>query len=230
MSDPSDKGSQYPTSPIELTSTNGTPLPDERVVAVHPPQPVQLEQLQNEITRLNQIVNSLTQAAQPPLRHLASNSDLDTASIQSWNMPSNYTGTFSGRSNHTRLSSLTTLTEQRHPGKPGTNLGRIVQTPENSNDEGDVDNIKAKAKVVRPESAETVVNPDQMGTVTTKIEGGAPLDSLPGAETAEYVHPSGLPLALLMLGICLSVFLISVDRTIITTVSIGKHYILDLPN
>ncbi|KAI1334056.1 MFS general substrate transporter [Xylariaceae sp. FL0016] len=85
-------------------------------------------------------------------------------------------------------SLATPASEQRHPGKPGVRLSRYSRPFEPVIEEDDED-------------------------------GGAEVPAPPGqdghAEEEAFLH--GLPLALLVIGLSLVVFLISIDRTIITT-------------
>ena len=131
----------------------------------------------------------------------------------------------------------TNFEEQRHVGKPGLSITRSTK---------EWDPIVARSPTGPPKSSllslqghsKTFSTGDQSITtqsgVGTQIQSDAPLvsdDSRPYSagtieginkveeEKDENVYPGPLPLAFLIIGLCLSVFLISLDRTIITTVS-----------
>jgi hypothetical protein len=93
-----------------------------------------------------------------------------------------------------RLS--TPVSEQRHPGKPGAHIHRTTRN---------LDEVLDWDNVTEPPHALDVVEEE---------EDDVKLDEI------ETVHPGPWSLAFLTTGICLSVFLISLDRTIITTVRI----------
>jgi hypothetical protein len=105
----------------------------------------------------------------------------------------------SSRRNRTefrRSRLLTPITEQRHPGKEGARLSRHHRQWEPET--GDDNNSR------QPELTET--------------DGAVSSDDNEG-------HATGVPLLLLILGLCLVVFLISIDRTIITTVSYSCSFL-----
>lgn len=97
-----------------------------------------------------------------------------------------------------RLSQLPLLHEQRHPGKEGAALSRF-RRPFEPELEDETKNVPRNlGDKRRPESLELV-------------------NSNEGASD-DFVH--GWPLFFLVTGICLAVFLVSIDRTIITTVRV----------
>lgn len=101
----------------------------------------------------------------------------------------------SSRRNRTefrRSRLLTPISEQRHPGKEGARLSRQTRQWE-------------------PEIAE---EKNSEPREPTEVEGAASSEDNEG-------HAQGVQLVLLILGLCLVVFLISIDRTIITTVSLS---------
>lgn len=88
------------------------------------------------------------------------------------------------------------LIEQRHPGKPGTQIGVLVKTPTSSiygNDyfaSGEEPSIDTET--LRPSSQQ---RPSDAGVV----------------------YPSGIKLVLILLALCCAVFLVALDQTIIST-------------
>ncbi|KAK1988608.1 major facilitator superfamily transporter [Colletotrichum cereale] len=126
-----------------------------------------------------------------PLRHLAS-----TPSLRG----SLSTGAAAARSAGQRV---TPVTEQRHPGKAGARISRFTRPYEPDIDEDDDGSGYRREMihrdVVRAEKRDSELSQtaDEQGEEEERVEGW--------------------PLALLLLGICLAVFLISVDRTILTT-------------
>lgn len=105
-----------------------------------------------------------------------------------------------------RLS--TPVADQRHPGKPGAWIHKSTRNLDDIQDWGE---------------AEEPIPFSPM-----------PLDGLEDNTQMELesVHPGPLALTLLMIGLCLSVFLISLDRTIVTTVCNfprnSKHFHMEL--
>lgn len=97
--------------------------------------------------------------------------------------------------NH-RLSQLPLLHEQRHPGKEGVRISRSTMLFE-----PEIETMNGKAEC-------TGRGP------TSNTGSGAESDH---ANKGEYLQ--GWSLALVIIGICMAVFLVSIDRTIITTVS-----------
>ncbi|KAI9170811.1 MFS-type efflux pump MFS1 [Paramyrothecium foliicola] len=100
-----------------------------------------------------------------------------------------------------RLSNLPTVHEQRHPGKEGAQISKSTRQFEPDGQQDGVDYLgrirRAQDEVVGDSSKEaaTILPP----------------------QAIENDFLSGWPLALLLTGICLAIFLISTDRTIITT-------------
>lgn len=125
----------------------------------------------------------------------------------------------------------TNFEEQRHVGKPGLSITRstkewnpIVARPSVSSLPGHFRTESAAAQSFVTQSgvstqiySDTPLAPDDYKQDTAK-----PLDAQDRTEEEEdddeNVYPGPLPLAMLITGLCLSVFLISLDRTIITTV------------
>jgi hypothetical protein len=134
----------------------------------------------------------------------------------------------------------TNFEEQRHIGKPGLSITRstkewnpiVAQGPKSTS----VSSFRGHSKSLSHLSAADQSFVTQ-SAVSTQIYSDSPLitedhgeeatdpadrlettvDDTP-EETEENVYPEPLPLAILIIGLCLSVFLISLDRTIITTV------------
>lgn len=100
-----------------------------------------------------------------------------------------------------RINQLPQFHEQRHPGKEGARLSRttrIFELPLESTSEKDDD--------------------AHLGS-TSNERTGADVESNNEIEGDDGDYLKGWPLALAIIGICLAVFLVSIDRTIITTVS-----------
>ena len=142
------------------------------------------------------------------------------------------------RSNRTRRSNTsgfrplsTNFEEQRHIGKPGLSITRatkewdpiVAHAPKSS-----ISSFQGYSKRLSAADQSFVT---QSG-VSTQIYSETPLavedhrqasaerlESQDAQEEGdEIVYPGPLPLTILIIGLCLSVFLISLDRTIITTV------------
>ncbi|KAL0768299.1 hypothetical protein CaCOL14_009274 [Colletotrichum acutatum] len=125
----------------------------------------------------------------PPLRHLASHPSLH-GSISS-----------SGPRGMERQG-LTPVTEQRHPGKADARISRFTRPFEPDIDEvdgGDYQHQVTHLDMARAEKHGAVVSPSSGGEVE-------------GEQWAK-----GWRLAALVIGVCLAVFSISADRTILTT-------------
>ncbi|EFQ30802.1 major facilitator superfamily transporter [Colletotrichum graminicola] len=124
-----------------------------------------------------------------PLRHLASNPSLR--------------GSLSTDTATSEEQRVTPIAEQRHPGKAGARISRFTRPFEPDIDEED-DGSGYRRQVMDME----VVRAEKQGSELTQTADGKD-------EKEEWVE--GWRLAFLLLGICLVVFLISVDRTILTT-------------
>lgn len=130
----------------------------------------------------------------------------------------------------------TNFEEQRHVGKPGVSITRstrlwdpiVAQDPTSDS----LSSFQGHSKRASHLSGADQSFVTQSG-VSTQIYSEAPLvteenrqeaaekleiESDGGAEDDENDYPGPLPLTILVIGLCLSVFLISLDRTIITTV------------
>ncbi|GKT41661.1 efflux pump roqT [Colletotrichum spaethianum] len=95
---------------------------------------------------------------------------------------------------------ITPVTEQRHPGKAGVRISRFTRPFEPDIDEED-DGSDYRRQVLHLEKQRTEKRDSELAQTAD--------------EKVEWIE--GWPLAFLLLGICLVVFLISVDRTILTT-------------
>lgn len=99
---------------------------------------------------------------------------------------------------------LTPVTEQRHPGKTDARISRFTRQFESGIDEvdgGDYPRQVTSLDMARAEKHGAVVSPSS------------------GSEVEGEQWVEGWRLAVLVIGICLAVFSISADRTLITTVS-----------
>ncbi|KZL70660.1 major facilitator superfamily transporter [Colletotrichum incanum] len=124
-----------------------------------------------------------------PLRHLASNPSLK--------------GSLSTGAPPSTEQRITPVTEQRHPGKAGARISRFTRPFEPDIDEED-DGSNYRRQLSQLE--------------TLKAEKRDSALAKPADEKDEKVEwVEGWPLTFLLLGLCLVVFLISVDRTILTT-------------
>ncbi|KAK1598357.1 major facilitator superfamily transporter [Colletotrichum navitas] len=124
-----------------------------------------------------------------PLRHLASNPSLR--------------GSLSTDTATSAEQRVTPIAEQRHPGKAGARISRFTRPFEPDIDEED-DGSGYRRQVMDMETARA--EKQDSGLTQTADEKG---------EREDWVD--GWPLAFLLLGICLVVFLISVNRAILTT-------------
>ena len=184
-------------------------------------------------SHLQNFLHDAVEAANPPLRHLASHSTL--GSLHSH-------GTSDVRSNRTRTSRnsnfrplSTNFEEQRH-SKPGVSITRstkqwdpiIAHAPKSS-----VSSLQGHSKRLSAVGSTADQSFVTKSAVSTQIYSDTPLapedhtqktaERLEGknetGEDDDIVYPEPFPLTILIIGLCLSVFLISLDRTIITTVS-----------
>lgn len=101
-----------------------------------------------------------------------------------------------------RSSLLTPVDEQRHPGKAGARISRFTRPFEPDIDEDDGEDYLRQVRRLEALRAQQ------------RISSVLAADALD--EKNQWTE--GWPLAFLVIGICLVVFLISVDRTILTTV------------
>ncbi|KZL73191.1 major facilitator superfamily transporter [Colletotrichum tofieldiae] len=124
-----------------------------------------------------------------PLRHLASNPSLK--------------GSLSAGAPPSAEQRITPVTEQRHPGKAGARISRFTRPFEPDIDEED-DGSNYRRQVSQLETLKAEKRDSALAQTADEKD-----------EKVEWVE--GWPLTFLLLGICLVVFLISVDRTILTT-------------
>ncbi|KFA72079.1 hypothetical protein S40288_02253 [Stachybotrys chartarum IBT 40288] len=103
------------------------------------------------------------------------------------------------REKRKRLSAIVEAHEQRHPGKAGVKLSRFSRPFD-----PDLDTKEENEYLEQIRAAQ--------GEALRKPAAGNQVES---PESGDYLH--GWPLFFLLTGICLAVFLISLDRTIITT-------------
>ncbi|KAK1993353.1 major facilitator superfamily transporter [Colletotrichum falcatum] len=136
------------------------------------------------------IISSISSIFATPLRHLASNPSLRAPSL-----PTGTAGNAGQR--------VTPVTEQRHPGKAGARISRFTRPFEPDIDEED-DGSGYRRQVIHWETVPAEKRDSELAQAADEKDG-----------REEWVE--GWPLAFLLLGICLVVFLISVDRTILTT-------------
>lgn len=154
---------------------------------------------------LNELFTDIIASAAPSLRHLASQSTLGESVSSAKRRSRTYE-----RPN--RLS--TPVEEQRHPGKPGLwsdqfmkNIDEMVdwETKEaNAISLASTSNLDVFGARSKPEKNEVVIAPPEPQELDAEIE-----------------YPGTLALTILTIGLCLSVLLISLDRTIITTVRLS---------
>ncbi|APA13812.1 hypothetical protein SS1G_13906 [Sclerotinia sclerotiorum 1980 UF-70] len=145
-------------------------------------------------TVLNDLFADIVQSTEPSLRHLASQSTLsESSSIKI---------TKTAR-RAKRMS--TPVEEQRHPGKPGLWSDKFMK------------NID---ELVEWDSAEpntgsliSISNPETLAGPGNNDHFDSPREQ----QQLDVEHPGAIALTFLTIGLCLSVFLISLDRTIITT-------------
>lgn len=131
-----------------------------------------------------------------PLRHLASHPSLHGSITSSGPRGMGQQG-------------LTPVTEQRHPGKADARISRFTRPFEPDIDEidgGDYQRQVTYLDMARAEKHGAVSSPSS------------------GREVEEEQWVEGWRLAVLIIGICLAVFSISADRTILTTVSHNLMY------
>ena len=185
-------------------------------------------------SHLQNFLSDAVEAANPPLRHLASHSTL--GSLRSH-------GTSDVRSSRTRRSNIssfgtlsTNFEEQRHVGKPGLSITRstkewdpiVAHAPKSSISSfpghskrfsaADQSFVTQSAVSTQVYSETPLVPEDHRQVSEERLESQEQGKKAGEQEDDENIYPGPLPLTILIIGLCLSVFLISLDRTIITTV------------
>ncbi|TGO86490.1 hypothetical protein BPOR_0299g00060 [Botrytis porri] len=149
---------------------------------------------------LNEILTDIIASAAPSLRHLASQSTLgesasSTKRSRTYERPH-------------RLS--TPVEEQRHPGKPGLWSDQFMKNIDEM--------VDWETKEVNAISLSSTSNLYAFGArAKTEKDGEVVAPPEPQEPDAEIEYPGTLALTILTIGLCLSVLLISLDRTIITT-------------
>ncbi|KAJ8061944.1 hypothetical protein OCU04_009730 [Sclerotinia nivalis] len=145
-------------------------------------------------TVLNELFADIVQSTEPSLRHLASQSTLsESSSIK--------------KSKTTRQSKRmsTPVEEQRHPGKPGLWSDKFMKNIDEL--------VKWDSAEPNTGSLVSISNPETLG-------GPVNDDNVVSSQEQQELdieYPGVIALTFLTIGLCLSVFLISLDRTIITT-------------
>lgn len=227
--------SEPPSNP-KLT----TPPPPHTSSATDPKQPPSTHKTQH----LQNFIQEAIEATNPSLRHLASHSSLNSQ-LSTRTQGSDLRRFASPRSQIRPLS--TAFEEQRHPGKPALSITRNTRHYDPlAKETGSLASCKKDGKVasvhgsaVYASDETTLVSDPRESSVVDYAAGSgefrpyavieAPNTSqdeevkseLEGGEEEETNYPGPLGLSVLITGIALSVFLISLDRTIITTVSSG---------
>ncbi|KAF7857944.1 hypothetical protein EAF04_009301 [Stromatinia cepivora] len=140
---------------------------------------------------LNEIFADIVQSTEPSLRHLASQSTLSDSS-------STKISKTTGRSK--RIS--TPVEEQRHPGKPGLWSDKFMKNIDEL--------VEWDSAEPSPGSLTSTGNPETFGAPGND-------DNVVSSQELDIEYPGIIALTFLTIGLCLSVFLISLDRTIITT-------------
>jgi hypothetical protein len=179
------------------------------------------------------------EAANPPLRQLASHSTLGS-------LPNTAVADLHSSRFPVSKVSGATFDEQRHPGKAGAAINKTTRELETSA-------VGAGSSASPPDAAVKSGGPGYLSTesgssssqncspdeplIGSKKPGAAGVVAGRGQETEkeaeneaeggigpgvvedeESIYPGRVALTLIIIGLCLSVFLISLDRTIITTV------------
>lgn len=234
--------SSLPSHPVDAPSPAHFPPQ-----AVNPVLPV----TEGGLARLRDAFSTY-QSVASPLRHLASVSSF--SSIPSVNTaasgghPSHRTRTSNSRVRNVRQN-IMLFGDQRHPGTPQTRIGRIVETPEGSEDEGqggEKKNGESGSKSKRFSANGSLASGKTLvggtGSMTKAVKSltlssmkretmeeelrARPATGLSERKSQmredevvkEQNYPKAWQVPILIIGICLSIFLISLDRTIITTV------------
>ncbi|KAF7925793.1 hypothetical protein BELL_0315g00070 [Botrytis elliptica] len=152
---------------------------------------------------LNELFTDIIASAAPSLRHLASQSTLGE-SVSSAKRSRTYERPH-------RLS--TPVEEQRHPGKPGLWSDQFMKNIDEM--------VDWETKEVNAISLASTNNLDAFGTRAKNEKNEKNEEAVAPPEPqeldAEIEYPGTLALTILTIGLCLSVLLISLDRTIITT-------------
>jgi len=183
------------------------------------------------------------EAASPPLRQLASHSTPRAGSLSSAAASELPTSQLPAA----RVLPSSAFEEQRHPGKPGAAITRTTHDVEpgshvaKSNSGGSTEAIESvRSGYVRTGSRSSRSGIGSSDAPLLKSQEGSINEGIPEKKQDEEnnvekkenerivqeideegkVYPRPLPLTLIIIGLCLSVFLISLDRTIITTVRI----------
>jgi hypothetical protein len=237
------------TSSLSPPAPAPTPVPDSDPLHQPPAIPASTHHL-----HLQNFLNDVVDAANPPLRHLASHSSLAS---QNSHRSRGSDGVSVIRSVHTRRQQIrplsTAFEEQRHPGKPGHSITRSTKewdpnAPSQSGSMSSYPGYKGRNPLNESMSMSgsakygsenttlysyprsSVVDESTIGKYKEIEVGGPKLEEdVSGKEPKveeepnnQYddgnIYPGPLGLFLLVTGIALSVFLISLDRTIITTV------------
>ncbi|TGO33704.1 hypothetical protein BHYA_0231g00160 [Botrytis hyacinthi] len=150
---------------------------------------------------LNELFTDIIASAAPSLRHLASQSTLGESVSSAKRRSRTYERPH-------RLS--TPVEEQRHPGKPGLWSDQFMKNIDEM--------VDWETKEVNAISLASTSNLDAFGArAKTEKIGEVVAPPEPQELDAEIVYPGTLALTILTIGLCLSVLLISLDRTIITT-------------
>jgi hypothetical protein len=199
-------------------------------------------QLPHPNSSLHSFLQNAIEATNPPLRHLASHSTLGSLHSR---------GSSDVRSFRTRRShfahSLATNFEEQRANKPGLAITRNTREYDPSSPAP-----PRPVSFAGPYSSMTSSRhfkrlSDARSNASTQVFSEAPLvkdhereaefekmEELSlgadgdGVEEEEIEYPGPLALSFLIIGLCLSVFLISLDRTIITTVSRLSHVLLGI--
>lgn len=148
---------------------------------------------------LNDTSGDITSSTEPSFRNLASQSipeepEFSTGEDETFLPPKRR---------------LTPIEERRYPGKSGAWSRRFMK------------NIDDVVNRDSPDPNEMSLASTNTGDAFAACEQNENDDSSQPPEELETEHPGTAALTLLTIGICLSVFLISLDRTIVTTV--GLH-------
>lgn len=215
-----------PPVPISSSPVENDDTKDD--VPCQPEPDPSLPVTETGLQRLNSVLKSY-ESTSTPMHNLAARSSFSSISTQA---TSNKSQTYSRASRHKRQSSSTarlnslTFGDQRHPGNARTRLGRVVETPEGSEDEGNyAGEMVEEGKRKRDSTGTGLSTNSGMSMMRTKerrekerLEKEALEKENLEREEKDMNYPKGWALPLLVTGICLSIFLISLDRTIITTV------------
>jgi len=192
-------------------------------------------------SHIQTFIQEAIEATNPSLRHLASHSSLGSQTSHH----SRSTSVTKSRA-RVRPRPLSTLAEQRHPGKPAVSITRSTK-------DWDPETIaKGDGSTLFTSDDMTLFSDRRSSVVDTSLEGSRKYEEVDVPDVAmrsviesdgtservdaenlkaapagedENHYPGLLGLGILITGIALSVFLISLDRTIITTVSCSILYV-----